>query len=345
MDPKVLWVESGSVSLRDTKDWSSTPIYHSRPYKQRWLGKLRSSLHLVELSTVLHARLAEKNCDVVWAGSENIGILLSLIGTKKPLIVIAHHMSSPRKARFSRFAGVVKKWSGIGFISEEGRKFFVDYFQVEPSRLFQYESAKYLDKVKLSDVTYNGPILSVGVAKRDYQTLLAALVDLPGYETELFISSKFGDQLEKQINIAIPEWVHIMGWTSEEELLRHYRETRFVVVPLEKTTHSGAGLNGVVEASTFYKAVIATNSGGMATFVKDGVTGILVPPNSAEAMRAAIQLLAAKPELAEEMGQAGRQYMEDYFNPKKVDAGISAFIRKLANDKQKAEVTDRDALK
>jgi glycosyltransferase involved in cell wall biosynthesis len=168
--------------------------------------------------------------------------------------------------------------------------------------------------------------MSLGVAKRDYNTLIKSLSDLPEYNTELFMSSKFGDKLKSSIEVKIPRWVSFPGYVSEDELIRRYQNCRFVVVPLKSTTHTSAGINIVFEAAAFGKAVIATNTGGMASYIKNDETGILVPPNNSEAMRDAIQRLWENPEIAYEMGIANRHHIEKHYNPEVVNARISELV-------------------
>jgi len=324
---RVLRVESGSLSVLDTQNGSSTQLLDVRASRPDLWWQRRKAL--LDLLSSLHAKSLESQYDIVWAGSENIGIILSFMNLRKPLVVVAHHMRSPAKAKLTKVMGIVNKWSGIGFLSDESRQFFIDYFGVPADRLFQYESAKYLNHDISRDLSYDGPIVSVGVAKRDYSTLVTALTALPGYETELITSSKFGDHLRHRATISMPTWANLVGWLSEEELLGRYRRARFAAIPLHDTTHSGAGINAVLEAGAFSKAVIATRTGGMSTFVRDGETGILVPPYDVKAWRRAIETLSSQPELAKQMGQAGRRYMESRFNPEKVSAGIAAFLNDL----------------
>ncbi len=332
--PRVLRAEAGTLFVLDTEDKSVTPLLDLAASTPRWWRKIEELLRL-DLALAVHARRAQDRCDIVWAGSEKIGIPLSFLRLRKPLVVIAHHMSSPAKARFARTTGVVDRWDGIGFISDESRQFLINYFGVDPSRLFQYETAKYLDKYDPQEAACDGPIMSVGVAKRDYVTLIRALADLPECDAELYISSKFGDTLQKQANMALPNTVKIVGWVSEEEMLRRYHHARFVAVPLEKTTHSGAGINAVLEASALGKAVVATNTGGMHTFVQDGETGILVPPGDADAWAAAIRILWTQPELADRMGRAGRRYIQARFSPALVGPKIDALLDRLYAEAQR----------
>jgi glycosyltransferase involved in cell wall biosynthesis len=325
---KILQVNSGSLTILDTENQSSTHIADEYKQTPRWVRKIEEYLRL-DLVLALKAKLNENYTDIIWVDSEKVGIPISFMHLQKPLVVVAHHMSSPVKAKLAKATGIVGRWDGIGFISDESKNFFIQYFGVDPSRLFQYESAKYLNTLIINQLPQSGKIISAGVAKRDYATLIKALANLPNCETELFLSSKFGDKLITQIKGSIPQWVSINGWVPEGQLLRLYQSSRFCVIPLHKTTHSGAGINAALEAGAFSKAVVATDTGGMRTFVKDGETGILVPPYDIQAWQRSIEMLWENPELAQSMGNAGRQYMEYRFNPDIVQSKIISFLKSL----------------
>ena len=206
----------------------------------------------------------------------------------------------------------------------------------EETRIFQYYSARTdLFQPAQEPTLANGPILSMGVAKRDYDTLIQALSELPDYHTEIFVSSKYGDTYGGKVN-QIAEWIHFPGRISDEELRCRYQQTRFVVVPLMPTSHSGAGVTSVFEASASGKAVIATDTGGMNSYIIDGETGILVPPGDVPAMRNAIKTLWENPDLAEKMGKAGRKFVEENYDYYAVVEGTTAFLQKLWDNVNRA---------
>jgi len=75
-----------------------------------------------------------------------------------------------------------------------------------------------------------------------------------------------------------------------------------VVVP-----SMGEGFGMVaLEAMERARPVIAASIGGLGEIVRDGVTGVLVPPGEAEPLAAAIVRVASDPALARSMGEAGR---------------------------------------
>jgi glycosyltransferase involved in cell wall biosynthesis len=71
--------------------------------------------------------------------------------------------------------------------------------------------------------------------------------------------------------------------------------------------------NAIVEAMATSLPVVATDVGGNAEAVKDGVTGLVVPPEDADALAAAIARLLAAPSQARAMGIAGRSYAQEMF--------------------------------
>jgi glycosyltransferase involved in cell wall biosynthesis len=327
---KILRIETG---LLPEEDQSHNMIdYHVYNNIPRFYRKIEQLLRL-DFYLALRAKRMEKDFDILLARSEKVGIPLSFLFPKKPMVVYGHHLESPFKAKFVKCSGITRRWSALGYLSDQAKIFYEEYYGVPSNKLFQFMSAIYLYEIVPEKYAENGPIMSVGAAKRDYVTLLLSLSELPSYRVNLFISSKYGYSLKNKIDLEIPKSVQIKGFVPEKEMINYYKNAKFVIVPLIQTTDNGAGLSAVLEAYAFGKAVIGTNVGGMPFFIKDGETGILVPPNDVDAMKNAIITLWNDPELAHRMGLAGRKYAEECFNPKIQDENISKLIRRIYENK------------
>ena len=73
-----------------------------------------------------------------------------------------------------------------------------------------------------------------------------------------------------------------------------------------------------VEAMALGKAVVATDVGGLPETVKDGITGILVPPDDIDALAEAIYELLSNPQRRKTMGARARVEARQQYHPKEV---------------------------
>jgi len=69
----------------------------------------------------------------------------------------------------------------------------------------------------------------------------------------------------------------------------------------------------LAEASAAGKPIVVTNVGGNSEVVQDGVSGHVVPSNCVDSLANAILDILNKPELSQQMGQAGRERFEQQF--------------------------------
>jgi glycosyltransferase involved in cell wall biosynthesis len=82
---------------------------------------------------------------------------------------------------------------------------------------------------------------------------------------------------------------------------------------VQSSLHEGLP-NTVMEAMAAGLPVVATAVGGTPEVVMDGVTGILVPPRSPDALAEAISTLLQDPDLRRKMGQAGKERVRQCFS-------------------------------
>ena len=85
----------------------------------------------------------------------------------------------------------------------------------------------------------------------------------------------------------------------------------------------------VMEAMAAGKPVIATAVGGVPELVKDGISGILVPPQNPEALAKAMIQLAQNSSLRQKMGEAARQYAMEYFSVERMAKEYERLYTKL----------------
>lgn len=110
--------------------------------------------------------------------------------------------------------------------------------------------------------------------------------------------------------------VEFRGWVSPRELDAAYAAARVFVLPAVVDARGDTEGLGMVllEAMTYRVPVVATPLGGITDIVEHDRTGLLVPPNDAAALAAAIEAIATDRALADRLGAAGRDYALQHFS-------------------------------
>ncbi|MEA2163541.1 MAG: hypothetical protein QOK37_1668 [Thermoanaerobaculia bacterium] len=90
-------------------------------------------------------------------------------------------------------------------------------------------------------------------------------------------------------------------------------------------------LGGTIEALLMARPVVATRVGGMPESVRDGETGLLVPPSDPTALASAIVQLLEEREKAGAFGRAGRKLMLERFTEARTADDVAALYTRLLN--------------
>jgi glycosyltransferase involved in cell wall biosynthesis len=97
--------------------------------------------------------------------------------------------------------------------------------------------------------------------------------------------------------------------------------------------------NSVVEGMAAARPIVATAVGGVPDLIRDGETGLLVPPGDALQLRAALARLAADPALATRLGAAGRDLVLRHHGVQTgMDALQGAYADVFASSRARAKV-------
>lgn len=118
-------------------------------------------------------------------------------------------------------------------------------------------------------------------------------------------------RLEAQIQrLGLESSVELCGWVDHKEVPDFLRELDVFVLP---STWEGFGV-AAVEASAVELPVVATNVYGIPDAVREGATGLLVPPRDPGSLARAVGRLVEEPALRESMGKAGREYVTRHYS-------------------------------
>lgn len=122
------------------------------------------------------------------------------------------------------------------------------------------------------------------------------------------IPENFAPRLVREYGLE--DVVTFTGRIATEELVEEYSKAEVAVTA---SVYEGFGLPAA-EAMSCGVPVIATRAGALPEVVKDGETGILVPPQDPVAIAGAIKRLQADKDLRRRMGQEGRKRVEQCFS-------------------------------
>jgi glycosyltransferase involved in cell wall biosynthesis len=119
-----------------------------------------------------------------------------------------------------------------------------------------------------------------------------------------------------------------LGWLTHEETLAQYQRAAIVAVP--SIWQEPFGLVAV-EAMAHARPVVASKVGGLAEIVRDGETGLHVPPNDPRALAEALGTILDSPARAHALGQAGRLRAETCYHwPRVIEQHYLPLIERLA---------------
>ena len=121
---------------------------------------------------------------------------------------------------------------------------------------------------------------------------------------------------ERAAALGLGDRVTFHGFVDDDVLAERYVRADAFVLPATYDAKGDVEGLGVVliEAASFGIPLIASQAGGITDIVKDGETGLLVPPGDAPALAGAITMLAADPSLAERLGSGARAHVERSFS-------------------------------
>lgn len=264
---------------------------------------------------VLETYIVKKRFDVILSWSDQngllMGLLLKLTHSRFPHVAMMYWPSKPKKANLLKM--VHPYISTLCLWTSTHRDLATSRLGIPPEKIKmipQFVDTQFFKPVKCETDT----ICAVGQEMRDYPTLIEAMKGL-SIKCHLATGSTPGGKIHKTVKfayepqIAMPPNVTV-GAMPPAKLRDLYARSRFVVIPL-LPTDSDNGTRVITEAMAMGKAVICSLTKGQRDVIIEGKTGIYVPQGDPKALREAIQRLWDHPEIADEMGRAGRKYVEE----------------------------------
>lgn len=148
---------------------------------------------------------------------------------------------------------------------------------------------------------------------------------LPDLVCLLAGEGRMRDRLEEQArDLGIEGRVRLLGFRSDVMSVMNAAD----VVVLPSVAKEGLGLV-LVEAALLEKATVGSDAPGIDEAVRDGETGLLVPPGDAEALAGALASLLGDPALRRRLGAAGRERALRVFSQEAMVDRFEAIYREM----------------
>lgn len=175
-------------------------------------------------------------------------------------------------------------------------------------------------------------ILSVGTLNphKGFSHLVDALALLAADGLDFRGTIVGGGRLEADLRrrvaqAGLAERVTLTGALDQAEVIRQYSRSDVLVLMAQPEWHWGIP-NVIVEALAAGNAVITTRFGSVEELVRDGETGLLVPPRDPAALAAAIRRLADDPSLRRRLADAGHRIVAREFD---LDRAVEWYTRRF----------------
>ncbi len=258
-----------------------------------------------------------------------IGVLLKKI-FKKELIVEAHGdwEEMPFLSRKRMFAGVLKELAPrIGVFSLRNAdkirtltNNFADRIRkiVPGKKIFIFPTYTDIDYfLEERDTSFKKYILTVAVLSpiKNIETLIDSFwrvrKEFPAFKLVVVGDGPSKETLKlKAYSLQLKEEIIFIGKLSPEEVREVMKDCYMFVLP---SLSEGFG-RVFIEAMALGKPVIGSNVGGIPEIIQDGVNGFLVEPKDSVMLADKIEKLLHDQQLARNMGERGREFVEENFS-------------------------------
>jgi len=169
------------------------------------------------------------------------------------------------------------------------------------------------------------------VKGKGYEVLLKGIVELVPSDRTILLLAGDGSERQKLEDLAaglgIAQQVKFLGFQSDVRPILWAADI-FVHVP---TNFPEGTPNAILEAMAAGLPIIATPVGGISEVVRDGETGLLVPPNDHKALAEAILKLRQNEALRTELGKHAQKWVQEHHDVRQLpERVIRVYSRVMA---------------
>lgn len=223
------------------------------------------------------------------------------------------------------FRFLVSRAAGIVTLSEKEAEKLQKRFPKLAEKITFIPFGVDLDFFKPSEVTEELRLIAIGTdPDRDYKTLFAAC---EGLNIPLTVTTR--PNRLTAFN-PLPAFVTVKSF-SPRELVDAYNRSAIAIIPLDTSSRLNDAMGGstVQESLAMGKAIIASHTFTMESYIFPEKNGLLVKERDVSQLRAAIQRLIADPVLRAHFGKNARTFAEDHLEIHACTKRLADFFKSL----------------
>lgn len=346
---------SGGAAADDLVDAGRAPVMLSAGEKMLSIRRnasfgalLRGAADVMTVAWQLSREA--RRYDVICANSQKALFVCGLAAklSRRPLVWILHDIvtdpafsATNRRASlafarlFARLVAVNSEETGRTFIEAGGEadKVRIVYNGFDPAKARLYEPGV---AARLRAELGLGPQPLVGLFGRlsewkGQHVFLNAIAAMEGVQAVIVGGALFG---QEAYEARIREQASRLGLDGRVRFLGFRPDVPELMAAMDVVAHTSIVAEPfgrvVVEAMMCGRPVVATRGGGVTEIIRDGETGLLVPPGDASALAAAIGCVLSQPALAERLAQKGREDVSQRFSLEETCRSVSALLTEAA---------------
>lgn len=150
--------------------------------------------------------------------------------------------------------------------------------------------------------------------------------------------------LQKSLNLLISDLglshkIQLLGWKTQDQVRELYDDSHIFILSSVTSSNGDQEGQGLVlqEAQAMGLPVLSTLHNGFPDSVLDGKSAFLVPERNVDALTQKLNYLIEHPETWAEMGQMGRNFVEEHYDINKLNEQLVEIYQQLLNKLEEAK--------
>jgi glycosyltransferase involved in cell wall biosynthesis len=308
LDPAWRWIEPSLPDLNATFIFVACP----RVRGVRWinLGRMLGCWRAVREARKINASIIVTHGPALATWCSIFALILNYNGAA----IFAHSFN------FTKLPGVFKKWifslalgrvERFAVFSKMERALYASEFEIDVHKIDFVHWGVNPPRLEGEPIEAGDYVASVGGNARDYGTLIETARLMP--DTRFVIVTR----PQNLIGLDFPPNVTVHKNLPLNATMNILGHSRLVALPLVGSDVP-CGHVTLVAAMHLGRAVVITDSTGVADYVENGVTGVTVEMGSAVELRRALEELLRNESLLKSLAENGKQFATRYCSEKSI---------------------------